>query len=212
MNDEFFISVTLPGTPEHFVRSCKGSVTVGREKADILLAHPLVSRLHAALALDDDGFRVTDLGSTNGTTVNDEALGKNASTVVKGEPLVQVGPYILRLTPAATQMGDTLRTAPGRPAAGRIVLDRDLRVLYVDGKPAVQSVTGLEYKLLDVLSGASRRFVPIQEIGDSVWGAGLWDVYMLHNLVRRIRRKLEAAGLAADELIVSVPGGGYRLV
>jgi hypothetical protein len=34
---------------------------------------------------------------------------------------------------------------------------------------------------------------------------------MLHNLVRRVRRKLEQRGLPADDLIVSVPGSGYRV-
>jgi DNA-binding response OmpR family regulator len=34
---------------------------------------------------------------------------------------------------------------------------------------------------------------------------------MLHNLVRRVRRKLEVQGLPAEELIVSVPGSGYRV-
>jgi hypothetical protein len=211
--EEFFINVTLPGTPEHFVRACRGAVTVGRERADILLVHPLVSRLHAELALDPDGsFRVTDRGSTNGTTVNDEPLAKNATTIVRGEPLVQIGPYVLRLTAASLIEGNTLDSRADRLQRGRVELDRGLRVLRVDGKPAVEPVTGLEYKLLDVLTSANRQLVSNQAIGDAVWGAGAWDVYMLHNLVRRVRRKLEAGGFAADELIVSVPGGGYRVV
>jgi DNA-binding response OmpR family regulator len=52
--------------------------------------------------------------------------------------------------------------------------------------------------------------VPNQTISDAVWARPL-DTYMLHNLVRRVRRKLEAKNLPADELIVSVPGGGYRV-
>ena len=212
-SDEFFVNVTLPGTPEHFVRSFRGAVTVGRENADLLLVHPLVSRLHAELSIEADGsFRVTDRGSTNGTVVNDKALEKNGSTLVTGEPSVQIGPYVLRLISAAIVANHTLDTRVSRPAAGRVELDRDMRTLRVDGKTAIETVTGLEFKLLDVLTSANRRLVSNQSIGDAVWGAGLWDVYMLHNLVRRVRRKLEAAGFAADELLVSVTGGGYRVV
>ena len=85
-------------------------------------------------------------------------------------------------------------------------------MLQVDGKPVIEGLTGLEYKLVDVLTAADRRLVPNQQLGDALWGAGLWDAYMLHNLVRRVRRKLEDKGLPADELILSVPGGGYRTV
>jgi DNA-binding winged helix-turn-helix (wHTH) protein len=52
--------------------------------------------------------------------------------------------------------------------------------------------------------------VPNQELADSIWGEGQWDVYMLHNLVRRVRRKI--AEVTEDEVIVTVPGAGYRLL
>ena len=209
---EFFVTVTLPGTPEHFVRGFRDRVTVGRENAGLLLAHPEVSRRHAELSLLPDGrFRVTDLGSTNGTVVNDEALERGGARTVAGEALVLVGPYVLRLTSAEGTFDATLKRPPAR-AGGRLELDYDLRVLKIDGEVAIEAISGLEFKLLDVLLSAGRRLVAHQAIGDSVWGAGMWDIYMLHNLVRRVRRKLEAAGLPADELIVSVPGGGYRAV
>ena len=98
-----------------------------------------------------------------------------------------------------------------RTPGGRVHLDSGLRVLLVDGQPVVEGLTGLEYRLMEALTAAQPRLVPNQALGDAVWGNGLWDTYMLHNLVRRVRRKLEARELAADELIVSVPGGGYRV-
>lgn len=212
MAEEFIVSVTLPGTPEHFTRACSGAIRVGRSpEVDLQLVHPLVSRRHAEIEMHDDGtFIVSDLNSSNGTVVNDEML-KDGKREVAGEASLQIGPYVLRLTPGSVIQEDTFLSNIARNPTGRVRLDNGLRLLLVDGKPAVEGLTGLEYRLMETLTAAQPRLVPNQALGDAVWGSGLWDTYMLHNLVRRVRRKLEAKGLPADELIVSVPGGGYRV-
>ncbi|HPG26954.1 MAG: FHA domain-containing protein [Spirochaetaceae bacterium] len=46
-------------------------IVIGRgRKADLVLAEATISRAHAALGFDGEGFFVEDLGSTNGTLVN----------------------------------------------------------------------------------------------------------------------------------------------
>lgn len=212
MPEEFIVSVTLPGTPEHFTRACSGLVRIGRSPdSDLQLVHPLVSRTHARIALRSDGtFVVEDLDSSNGTVVNNQLL-KGETREITGEASLQIGPYLLRLSPGSVVEEDTFLTSMARRPAGRVALDEGLRVLLVDGQPAVEGLTSLEYRLMEALTAAQPRLVPNQALGDAVWGKGLWDTYMLHNLVRRVRRKLEAKGLPADELIVSVPGGGYRV-
>src|SRR5690349_5012336 len=75
MDEEFVITVTLPGTPEHFTRSCRGVISIGRApEAGLALVHPLVSRRHAELSLQEGRLVVADLNSSNGTVVNDEQL------------------------------------------------------------------------------------------------------------------------------------------
>jgi predicted component of type VI protein secretion system len=212
MNEEYIVCVTLPGTPEHFSRTCSGKVTVGRsEEADIQLVHPMVSRRHAEMELAEDGsFLVRDLASRNGTVVNDDLIQDRACHA--GDAVVvQIGPYMLRLVTRAAAEGDTLAVG-ARPPRGRVTLDRSQRLLMVDGETAIERLTGLEYRLMEVLTTSSPALVENRRLGDDVWGEGLWDSYMLHNLVRRVRRKLEAKGLEADQLLVSVPGGGYRVV
>jgi pSer/pThr/pTyr-binding forkhead associated (FHA) protein len=212
LSEEFIVSVTLPGTPEHFTRACSGAIRVGRSPdVDLQLVHPLVSRVHAEIEMQDDGtFIVSDLGSSNGTVVNDQIL-KDGKRESNGETSLQIGPYVLRLSPGSVIQEETFLSNVSRNPSGRVRLDSGLRVLLVDGKPVVEGLTGLEYRLVEALTAAQPRLVPNQALGDAVWGSGLWDTYMLHNLVRRVRRKLEAKDLAADELIVSVPGGGYRV-
>jgi diguanylate cyclase (GGDEF)-like protein len=83
---------------------------IGRgDDCDIPLYHPSVSRRHAQIELSDDGFRVLDLGSTNGTFVNDrpvivaENLEAQADVLIArpGQPLkdgdyLRVGNCIFR--------------------------------------------------------------------------------------------------------------------
>ncbi|HKK50585.1 MAG TPA: FHA domain-containing protein [Myxococcota bacterium] len=49
----------------------RARIVIGRgRKADLALAEATISRAHAAIGFDAEGFFVEDLGSTNGTMVN----------------------------------------------------------------------------------------------------------------------------------------------
>lgn len=55
-----------------------GRCSVGRlEGSDLLVNDPSVSRRHARFVSDGDGFRVEDLGSSNGTYVNGELVAQH---------------------------------------------------------------------------------------------------------------------------------------
>jgi pSer/pThr/pTyr-binding forkhead associated (FHA) protein len=63
-----FASGPLAGTEIALDRE---RITLGRGAgADVVLEHASISHEHAALELFDGGFRLRDLGSTNGVTVN----------------------------------------------------------------------------------------------------------------------------------------------
>ena len=57
----------------------KHTVAIGRlPECDIVITDPGASRRHATITLDDGGeYVLTDLGSTNGTIVNDEPVGEH---------------------------------------------------------------------------------------------------------------------------------------
>jgi FhaA, N-terminal domain/FHA domain len=60
------------GRPARTYRLGRASITIGRlPECDIVIADPGASRRHAEVRFDGDGFVVNDLGSTNGTLVND---------------------------------------------------------------------------------------------------------------------------------------------
>jgi pSer/pThr/pTyr-binding forkhead associated (FHA) protein len=77
-------------------------MVIGRGRnADMVIAEPTISRAHAAIGYDGQGFFMQDLGSTNGTRVN----GKREAriTLVDGDEL-QLGRLRLRVcVPAETE-------------------------------------------------------------------------------------------------------------
>ena len=68
--------------------------TVGREAtADVSLLDSAVSRTHAALERTSEGFRIQDLGSTNGTFVNEVRVD---SRLLQPGDRIQVGGFIFK--------------------------------------------------------------------------------------------------------------------
>jgi diguanylate cyclase (GGDEF)-like protein len=72
------VLLRLDGHDSGQVRSlAMGRSSVGRlEGSDLVLADPSVSRRHARFVVDGEGFRVEDLGSSNGTYVNGELVSQ----------------------------------------------------------------------------------------------------------------------------------------
>jgi hypothetical protein len=92
-----------------------GSGTIGRHEGEIALNDPEVSRRHASLAFDGSSVTVADLGSTNGTFVNDERLS-GARQLGPGDKL-RVGTTVFELRLAAEDDATRVRSAPA-PASG----------------------------------------------------------------------------------------------
>ena len=74
------------------------SVTIGRDvRCELSIADHSVSRLHACLESSDDGYFLRDLGSTNGTFVNEQ---KVESAILKGGECIRVGSFIFKFLSA----------------------------------------------------------------------------------------------------------------
>ncbi|MGE0599326.1 MAG: FHA domain-containing protein [Dehalococcoidia bacterium] len=207
-SDRFYVVATQPGTAFRLAVEARGTATAGRDPTNaVLLAHPLVSRRHARFTLvDGPQFLVEDLESRNGTSMNGEPI---AGTALLSDPaIIEIGPFAVSLSTSLSE--ETLTAAGTQSRITRTMLDRGPRQFHVDGALVLDSLSVHEYALLDLLEIRSPNVVERTAVGDAVWGAGQWDVYMLHNLVSRIRKRIAAQG-AADAVIVTVPGVGYRL-
>lgn len=75
-----------------------GRMTIGRDMAaGIVLGDPSVSGRHAAIERVQGGWRLTDLGSTNGTSASGRPVGPGGVVLTGGEKIV-LGAVVLRLT------------------------------------------------------------------------------------------------------------------
>lgn len=71
-------------------------LVVGRGRsADLVIAEATISRAHAAIGHDAEGFYVQDLGSTNGTMINGARVERQA---LKPGDEIQMGRLVLGVT------------------------------------------------------------------------------------------------------------------
>lgn len=69
---------------------------IGRGRtADMVVAEATISRAHAAVGFDEEGFYVQDLGSTNGTLVNGARIERQS---LKQGDEIQIGRLVLEVT------------------------------------------------------------------------------------------------------------------
>lgn len=71
----------------------KPQLTIGRMKADMMLGDVKISRQHATIELTDQGFRFTDLGSTNGSFINGQQV---KTQFLKAGDIIRVGGTLIK--------------------------------------------------------------------------------------------------------------------
>lgn len=90
-----------------------GETTIGRQPgSDLQLSDPIVSRNHARLVRSAEGCVLIDLGSANGTYLNDQKLQPEVPTPCEPGDLIRIGPYSLHLEilPSPEEAVEPVRT------------------------------------------------------------------------------------------------------
>ena len=107
---------------EGLERPATPGTTIGRAGCDVELNDPDVSRRHAVVRRVDRGLAVEDLGSTNGTFVNDQRISGIAE-LAPGDR-VRFGNTVWRLVPVTSSpAGDEDDRDSAGEAAGSGVPD-----------------------------------------------------------------------------------------
>ena len=94
---QFMLHVTGPDFERAFDLAV-GGFTIGRESGnDLVLANPLISRHHARIVCSESECTITDLGSSNGTIINDEKATPQVPYSLDAGTVVKVGPYNIEI-------------------------------------------------------------------------------------------------------------------
>jgi hypothetical protein len=177
-------------------------ITIGRVvESDIVITSRRVSREHACVRREGRRAMLEDLGSTNGTFLNDERV--LAPAVLHEGDRIQIGDVTLVFHDPDITFRDTpFPELELDVAAGLVRVDRH-----------VVTLAPKEFTLLAYLYERSGQVCTKDDIGSAVWPEyqeGIYD-YQIENLVRRLRSKLEPDP-ANPQLLLTLRGLGYKLV
>jgi hypothetical protein len=90
----------------------EGETVIGRGPGDLVTEDPEVSRRHAVVRSTDEGLQIEDLGSTNGTFVNDKRI--EAPTKLAPGDVIRVGKTTFEVE-ADLSSADTIVADPPAP-------------------------------------------------------------------------------------------------
>jgi pSer/pThr/pTyr-binding forkhead associated (FHA) protein len=103
------LRINLPTGDEYVKQITKPQVRLGKgPHNDVVISDPSVSSAHALIARMDDGYAISDLGSRNGTFVNQERVTQ--PRLLRGGDLINLGRS--RLTFQSSEAGDTVALPP----------------------------------------------------------------------------------------------------
>ncbi|MDO8615032.1 MAG: FHA domain-containing protein [Dehalococcoidia bacterium] len=199
------------GGSEYEIPLDRNRVQIGRSKdSEVILDDEFASRNHAAIERRGDRYFICDGGSTNGTLIKDEHV--RGDRQLRNGDEIRIGETELTFREETSGQSTTKALQP--PSEDQlkspVQVDTLAWEVWVDGKRLGQKLSVLEFKLLGYLYGRANAVCARDEIGTELWGDGAYTHEMLHQLVHRLKRRLEP-NPAIPRYIVSVPGVGYRL-
>jgi DNA-binding response OmpR family regulator len=187
-------------------------VLIGRgADCDIVVADRQVSRHHARVRRAPGGFMVEDLGSKNGTHLNGRQL-KDSAILQDGDVIqVALAAKLVYVGAEATQpLSFSEAAALG---LGRLRLDTQAHRAWAASNELDPSLSGPQYRLLELLYERSGQVVTREEVIDWVWPGTAADGVSdqaIDALVRRLRERLEEAD-PGHAYIATIRGHGFRL-
>lgn len=95
--EQFYLAISGPDVEGRYLLGPGGTYVGRRADNEIVLSHQFVSGRHLRLDCSEGGCTVTDLESTNGTTVDGEEAPPGVAVPVRDGTTIMVGPFTLRV-------------------------------------------------------------------------------------------------------------------
>jgi predicted component of type VI protein secretion system len=183
--------------------------TIGREPdCEVVIEERQVSRYHARIERDENGYTIIDLGSKNGTYVNGEEVRGDPRRLKDGDE-IQIA-LCVRLGFVGAHA--TLPLQPVAPGRG-ITLERGARRAFVAGQEVEPPLSVAQFRLLELLLDRQGEAVSRDEVVEVVWpeeaAQGISE-QAIDALVRRLRERLTALD-PHHNYILTIRGHGFRL-
>ena len=209
-NSESPLIIAQSGPLEGLRWKINGELILGRDATcDVVIPMRQVSRQHARLLLGDDGVRVEDLGSKNGTFLNGVLLQEPMLLAEGDELQISMAQQFIFLSSDATM---PLEGLPLSLQKRRLRMDSGARRVWVLDEEIDPPLSASQFNLLQSLYERTDEVLSRPKIIEAVWGSAAEGVseQALDALVRRLRDRLAEIDSTHD-YIVTVRGHGLRL-
>lgn len=188
----------------------EGSLVIGRDAdCDIVIPDRQVSRQHARITKGVNGVILEDLGSKNGTFLNNQVLSEPVKLVEADEIAIALTQTFLFLSSDATMPLSDL--PPELSQVFRLRLDESARRVWVRGIELAPPLSNQQFVLLAYLYARPGEVVSREALIQAVWEDDTrWVTEQAFDaLVRRLRERLNQLDPDYD-YIVTVRGHGLR--
>lgn len=187
-----------------------GTLLIGRDaECDIVIPDRQVSRQHARITKGTNGIILEDLGSKNGTFLNNQVLSEPIKLVEADEIAIALTQTFLFLSSDATMPLSDL--PPELSQVFRLRLDESSRRVWVRGVELLPPLSNQQFVLLAYLYARPGEVVSREELIQAVWEDDTrWVTEQAFDaLVRRLRERLNQLDPEYD-YVVTVRGHGLR--
>lgn len=198
---------------ERFIPVDRDVLSIGRDlPCTIRVESPYVSRQHARIELRDNETLFVDLGSINGSTINGHRVA--GTTLLNPGDVIGIADITIEciadsVTDGATRAYDKPQRTPP-PPSDLLRVDAQAYQVFLGAAELDRRLSAQEFDLLRYLYDNRDRVCTSQELGDAIWGSGMWDKDMLHRLVHRLKQKLEP-NPQKPRYLQTIPWVGYRV-
>jgi DNA-binding winged helix-turn-helix (wHTH) protein len=185
-------------------------IIVGRSsESGLCIDESFVSRQHAVISSDNSIYSIRDLGSKNGTWVNDQRIGDSPVILENGD-LIHFG----NLTSSLSFMeDDRTLTLNVKNLDSGLRVDMAGREVYIDGSMVIPRLSKKEFDILSLLWEQRKIACSRIEIIAKGWPERQGDVSEteIEQYIRRLRRRIGDTERPPKQL-VTVRGYGYKLL
>ena len=122
----FNLVVELPGNPVRYYHLNAKTISIGRSGENaVVISEDAVSSSHCELKFAQNGFELSDLGSTNGTRLNGEALSKEPRPLHDGD-VILLGLTVKARFVRVIEIKDRVENTASAPASHTKKLEKQM--------------------------------------------------------------------------------------